>query len=88
MSRELTILRIIAEQNGEAYGNSIHEAFEASTGKDLTFVSIYAVLDALEDKGLITSRHGGATAERGGRPKRLCTVTEAGKRVIGTNETP
>ena len=40
--------------------------------------SVYAALERLEEKGLVTSRMGEATAERGGRAKRYFRLTDAG----------
>jgi DNA-binding PadR family transcriptional regulator len=39
---------------------------------------LYTTLDRLEDKGLVTSRFGEPTPQRGGRSKRFFTVTAKG----------
>jgi DNA-binding PadR family transcriptional regulator len=44
--------------------------------------SVYAVLERLEAKGLMKSRLGEATPERGGRAKRYFTLTAEGVRHV------
>jgi DNA-binding PadR family transcriptional regulator len=44
--------------------------------------SVHKVLVRLEDKGFLKSRMGGATQERGGREKRLYTLTQSGIKVL------
>jgi PadR family transcriptional regulator PadR len=62
-----------------------HEAYGASIRKQLTLYghpcsvgAVHTGLDRLEKKGLIVTHMGEATAERGGRAKRLVRVTAAG----------
>jgi DNA-binding PadR family transcriptional regulator len=40
--------------------------------------ALYATLDRLEEKGLVTSRFGDPTPQRGGRAKRYFTVSADG----------
>jgi DNA-binding PadR family transcriptional regulator len=40
------------------------------------------VLNRLEEKGLLTSRMGGASQVRGGRRKRFYTITNEGRSVL------
>lgn len=44
--------------------------------------SVHKALVRLEEKGYLKSRMGGATTTRGGREKRLYTLTHAGKSVL------
>ena len=44
--------------------------------------SVHKVLMRLEEKGYLESRMGGATKTRGGRDKRLYTLTESGKNAL------
>ena len=71
----LTVLRL----NPNGYGISIRDELEARTGRSVSFGSVYATLERLEDKGLVTRREGEATAERGGRRKSYFTLTPPGK---------
>ncbi len=49
-----------------------------STGRRVSLGSVYATLDRLEDKGLVTSFVGEPTPERGGRAKRHFEITSQG----------
>jgi DNA-binding PadR family transcriptional regulator len=44
--------------------------------------AVYAALDRLEGKDLVRSALGEATRERGGKRKRLFSVTPAGRRAV------
>ncbi|MEK6476333.1 helix-turn-helix transcriptional regulator [Catalinimonas sp. 4WD22] len=66
----------------DAYGVSIKDEIERQSGRSMTLSTVHAALNRLEDKGFLISRMGGATEERGGRPKRLFRVTAYGKQVL------
>ena len=70
------------EQKQEAYGSAIRDEIETRAQRSVPRGSIYVTLDRLEEKGLLTSQEGSATAARGNRPKRLFTVTPAGVRAV------
>ncbi len=67
---------------GDAYGLAIVDELEKKTGRSVMMSSVHKVLMRLEEKGYVTSQMGGATAERGGRDKRLYTLTKSGKKVL------
>jgi len=46
----------------------------------MSFGTVYTTLGRLEDKGLIASRLGEPTAERGGRRKKFFDIRPAGRR--------
>lgn len=71
----------------DAYGVSIKEEIERQTGRSITLSTVHAALNRLEDKGFLISRMGGATEERGGRPKRLFRVTAYGKQALEESRT-
>src|SRR6476620_2041150 len=79
---ELMILLAILRVGEDAYGVPIAEALEANSGKAVLMGSIYAALDRLERKGLVTSAMGDPTPERGGRAKRFFHVTGKGLREV------
>ena len=79
---ELLVLLALIRLGDEAYGVPISEAIEESSGKDVAIGSVYITLERLESKGLVSSRLGEPTAERGGRAKRLFTITAAGIREV------
>src|SRR5438045_5802694 len=66
---ELVLLAILS-QGENAYGVTIREALEEATDRSITIGSLYTTLSRLEEKGLVESRVGEPTAERGGRAKR------------------
>jgi len=67
---------------GDAYGAAIRAEVFARTGRSITPGAIYPTLDRLEARGLLRSRLGGATPERGGRARRYFKVTPAGLREV------
>lgn len=80
---EFEVLLILAilhltEAGDDPYGSSIRAEIEARSGRPAARGSIYVTLDRLEDKGLLSSRAGASSSERGDRPKRIFKVTAAG----------
>ena len=66
----------------DAYGLALVDELEHQTGRNVMISSVHKVLVRLEDKGYLKSRLGGATQERGGREKRLYTLTQSGINVL------
>ena len=79
---EELVLLATATLAGQGYGVTIQEALEEETGQPVSVGAVYATLDRLERKGLVSSREGAATADRGGRRKRLFRVTAQGMRTL------
>ncbi|MEQ8906582.1 MULTISPECIES: helix-turn-helix transcriptional regulator [Ekhidna] len=75
---ELVLLTVGSLYN-EAYGVAVMDEIRENAGRDMNISAIHAVLRRLEEKGLLKSHMGGSTNERGGRRKRLFTLTKAGK---------
>lgn len=67
---------------GEAYALKIAEEFKQQTGREVSIGAVHSTLDRLEQKGFVRSDLGEATAIRGGKRKRLFTLTALGKRVL------
>lgn len=71
----------------EAYGVAVMDEIEKQTGRSLNISAVHAVLKRLEEKGLVVSAMSDPTGERGGRRKRIFSLTAAGKRSLEeTNE--
>lgn len=51
---------------------------EAATGRRCSIGALYTTVDRLESKGLLKTWMGEATAQRGGRAKRMVRVTPKG----------
>ena len=77
---ELMVLLSVLRLGDEAYGVPISHEIAEHTGREVMLGSIYASLERLEAKGLVTSRLGEPTAERGGRAKKFFKATARGVR--------
>ncbi len=75
---EYLLLSAAARLGEGAYGAAIRREIEGSTKRPCSIGALYTTLDRLEAKGLIRTRMGDPTAQRGGRPKRMVRVTGAG----------
>jgi|SRR5271155_5074752 len=75
---EYLILTAAAGLGDKAYGAAIRAEIEATTGRKCSIGALYTTIDRLEGKGLLESWMGEATAQRGGRSKRMVRVTGEG----------
>ena len=71
----LTMVGILQE---EAYGNAIVNEIKTRLGRNSNLSAVHVTLYRLEGKGFVKSGMGGATNARGGRRKRIFTITNAG----------
>ena len=74
---EEQILVAVLRTAGEAYGMEVRREIERVAGRDLAIGAVYATLDRLEAKGLLTS----ARSHEGGA-RRLFAVSPAGARAL------
>jgi DNA-binding PadR family transcriptional regulator len=72
---EQIVLLAILRVGEDAYGVPIRAEIEACTGRDPAPGALYTTLDRLEAKGLVTSRMGDPTPQRGGRARRYFEAT-------------
>jgi len=73
------LLLTAAVRLGEgAYGAAIRQEIEDATRQRCSIGALYTTLDRLETKGLVKTWMGEATAQRGGRAKRMVRVTAKG----------
>jgi PadR family transcriptional regulator, regulatory protein PadR len=82
---EEIVLMTVGILYDDAYGLAIMDEIERRTGRSTMISAVHKVLNRLEEKGFISSHMGGATEERGGRQKRLFTITAYGKKVLQEN---
>lgn len=82
---EQLVLLAVLRSGDEAYGVPVQQEILQRARRSLTLGTIYKALSRLETKGLVASRVGEPTAERGGRAKRYYSVTAAGRRVLKQN---
>jgi PadR family transcriptional regulator PadR len=66
----------------DAYGISIKQRLDDETSRDVTIGAVYAALDRLEDKALVSSTDVPGPAVRGGRRRRAFMVTPEGRRIL------
>ena len=79
---ELMVMLAIIRIGNDAYGVSISDEIEETIGSEALLGSVYDALTRLEEKGLVASRLGDATPERGGRAKRHFRPTSKGLRIV------
>jgi DNA-binding PadR family transcriptional regulator len=79
---ELMILLTVIHLGEDAYGVPISREIEKRRKREVSVGSVYAALERLEEKGLVTSDLGDPTPERGGKAKRYFRVTQAGLRQV------
>jgi PadR family transcriptional regulator, regulatory protein PadR len=79
---EELVLTLVAALQEDAYGAAIAMKIETELKREVTLSAVHVTLYRLEDKGYIKSKVGGATAERGGRRKRIFTLTHGGLAVL------
>jgi PadR family transcriptional regulator PadR len=75
---EQIVLLAIMRLGDDAYGVAIRDEIKKRTGRSTAPGALYTTLDRLEHKGLVSSRLGEPTPERGGRAKRYYSVSAAG----------
>ena len=75
---ELMVLLATLQPRGQAYGVSISRAIAQKSGREVALASVYAALERLERKGLVSSSLGEPTAERGGKARTYFTPTAEG----------
>ncbi len=79
---EELILTMVAALQEDAYGAAIAEEIESKMKRDVNLSAVHVTLYRLEDKGYIKSALGGGTKERGGRRKRIFSITSAGMAML------
>jgi DNA-binding PadR family transcriptional regulator len=79
---EQVVLLAILRLRDKAYGVTIGAEITACTGREPAPGALYTTLDRLEDKGLVTSRLGDPTPQRGGRAKRYFVLNSKGLAAI------
>ncbi len=79
---EEVILLLVGILNEAAYAFRIAEEFETQTGRSVSIGAVHSTLSRLEDKGFLTSEMGNATSSRGGRRKRIYTITASGETAL------
>jgi PadR family transcriptional regulator PadR len=82
---EQQIMLAILRLQPSGYGVTIRDELVSHTGQKWSLGSIYAAFDRLEERGLIKSREGEPTAERGGRRKIHFELTPLGTATLNAS---
>lgn len=79
---ELRVLLGVLRRGDTAYAVAVRDEIVARTGRGVSIGSLYITLQRLERKGLLTSRLGNPSPERGGRAKRFYGLTRRGQALL------
>ena len=79
---EHLVLLGILRLGPDAYGIPILDEVSARSGREVSRATVYVALKRLEQKGLVTSRLGESTPERGGRAKRFFKIKPSGLKAL------
>jgi PadR family transcriptional regulator PadR len=77
---ELMVLLALMRLGEDAYGVPISREIEQQSGRPVALGTVYAALERLEEKELVSSELGESTPQRGGRAKRYFRITKKGLR--------
>lgn len=76
---EEVVLLLVGILGESAYALNVALEFKSQTGRPVSIGSVHSTMDRLSDKGFLTSEMGEPTASRGGRRKRIYTITASGQ---------
>jgi DNA-binding PadR family transcriptional regulator len=79
---EQAVLLTLIHLGADAYGRSILTEVQRRLDRDVSAGAVYATLERLEGKGLVSSTLAPGTALRGGRARRYFVPTGAGIRAL------
>lgn len=82
---ELFVMLAIARPEAEAYGASIRREIEERAGRPVSIGAVYATLGRMEDRGLLEHEITDPLPVRGGRSRKVYTLTEAGREALRTS---
>ena len=82
---EEVILLLVGILKEQAYPLKVAEEFDSQTGRAVSIGAVHSTLTRLEEKGFVKSEMGESSSERGGRRKRIFTITAYGQRALQTS---
>lgn len=83
---EQFVLLAVLRLGEDAYGMSVRREIATRAGREVTIGAVYTTLERLEAKGLVRSRTGESTPERGGRARRMFAITSDGVRAVNRSQ--
>ena len=84
---EQTVLLAIVKLADEAYGRAILRGVQSGLDREVPAGAVYATLDRLEQKCLLSSQLDAGTPVRGGRARRYYRLTATGVRALNESKT-
>ena len=79
---EHMLMLALIQLKDQAYGAKIRQLLDSEISRSVAIGAIYSTLERLEKKGMVSSRLGESTPERGGRAKRYFSVTAEGEAAL------
>lgn len=79
---EQLVLLALVRLGPDAYGATVRREIETCAGREVSISAVYTTLERLEQKGLVRSRIGDPTPERGGRRRRHFGLQPLGARAL------
>jgi DNA-binding PadR family transcriptional regulator len=79
---EMLVLLALIQLGNDGYGVAVQREIVRRTGRARSFATVYTTLGRLEEKGLVESCLGEATAERGGRRKKYFVIRPDGRSAL------
>jgi PadR family transcriptional regulator, regulatory protein PadR len=79
---EQLVLLALVRLGPDAYGATVRREIEERAGREVGISAVYTTLERLEQKGLVRSRIGEPTSERGGRRRKHFELLPLGARAL------
>lgn len=79
---EELVLLMVGVLYPEAYGVGIKNEILNRTGRKVALSAVHAVLQRLQEKGLLKSEFGESTKVRGGKRKKFFEMTSEGSKIL------
>jgi PadR family transcriptional regulator, regulatory protein PadR len=82
---EQLVLLALMRLGDDGYGASVEREIEERAGRAVSLAAVYTTLMRMEQKGLVESRMGDPSPQRGGRRKKLYRILPSGQRELATS---
>jgi DNA-binding PadR family transcriptional regulator len=79
---EQLVLLAVLRLDDDAYGATIRRLIEEAADRDVSIGAINTTLERLHGKGYLTPHFGAPTGERGGRRRKVYTLTASGRNAL------
>jgi PadR family transcriptional regulator PadR len=79
---EQLVLLAVLRLEDDAYGATIRRLIEDAADREVSIGAIYTTLERLHAKGYVTPHLGDPTGERGGRRRKIYTLTASGRSAL------